>query len=165
MSIWGSLTTWLGGRARPELARQMADLERRVFALSIDEARARVEPLLTDSTRYHSSSSPPTAVERARLEDLAPALREFMERFQLVEEVYGDGRFGRALLQPAEYHLGFTRVGTDAMHTEVVARPGEAAVYSVDGSEERFEQFEAYPSIYHYLLMSANIIYPPESPG
>lgn len=86
----------------------------------------------------------------------------------VVEERYGDGRFGRSLIAPSQLLPGALRVGTDAEFAEVVAHPGADEVLYVPGDNPDGDPPKSWPSIYRYLLMNATIreeYEPPTQPG
>ncbi len=146
---------WVKERAK--LERELEELERRVFALPIDVARAEAQRLLADALEYCCVEVPLDDVIRRIVQSFGPSLREFFTRYESVEEVHGDTRLSRQLIGPATNDPSFTRVGEDMEFSEITAAPGTDEVLLHWGEAPGDEPPARYPSIYHFLLAHAAI--------
>ncbi len=140
--------------------REMEALNDRVFGMSIDDAREELQPLLDDEGKYQCAESGPGRAEKKRLAPLAPAVRAFLERYSLIEEIRGDIQLGRAHLGESDHDSTYTRIGLGVDASEVVVVPGDETVFEIDGSDTEDEPPIGYPSVYHWMLIMARIAHP-----
>jgi hypothetical protein len=132
---------------RRQFIQQVATWRSSIVALSADTARDEAGRLLTNVARFRIGTAPVNAAPLPVA--FGPGLCEFLDRYALVEERYGDGRFGRSFIA--------WRVGVDAEFAELVAHPDADAVLYVPGENPDGDSPTRWPSIYHYVLMNATI--------
>jgi hypothetical protein len=140
---------------RRQFIQQVATWRSSIVALSADTARDEAGRLLTNVARFRIGTAPVNAAPLPVA--FGPGLCEFLDRYALVEERYGDGRFGRSFIAPSELLPGAWRVGVDAEFAELVAHPDADAVLYVPGENPDGDPPTWWPSIYHYVLMNATI--------
>jgi hypothetical protein len=135
------------------------EAERRdeINPLSFEEARQRAAGLLADSTEFECTLA--SRPDDPRLEALAPALRAFFERFEVVSQLPHGLWVARALIRPSEVGLGLIRIGaTGDEHVPLTVRANEEIVYELDLEAQAYEEeadlLEAdnFPSIYHCVI-------------
>jgi hypothetical protein len=140
--------------------RDMEALNDRVFGMSIDDARAELQPLLDDPGKYRCTESKPNRAEKRQLSSFAPAVRGLLERYSLIEETRGDIQLGRVHLGESDHDSTYTRIGLGVDASEVVVVPGDETVFEIDGSDPADELPIGYPSVYHWMLIMARIAHP-----
>lgn len=151
MGLLDTLLDWLGGnKSRSEFDA----IEAEVVALSVEEARARMEPLLSDPTKYEVAREPLTSGS------LPAGAAALLGEYAYVATKYGDTVLDRDEVRPSEYYPEYIRIGESTDGSEVIVAPTGDTVYRVDGTEEEPAEMESYPSVYHFLLSNARIIYP-----
>lgn len=159
--LWLVFTRWLFGSSARSRAGAIDDMKRRdaqIFALPLEEARARAEALLADEKKFDRGASP--VGNAAAMATLSPTLRDFFARHEKVRTRHGDTVLDRALVGPSELNPRYTRIGRDADLTELVTLPGGDAVFEIDGSEVSEAQMRRYPSVYHLIVSVCDTIYP-----
>jgi hypothetical protein len=156
MGLFDSMKRFLQGR---ELRREVADFEREVNQLSVDEAKAQFEALVSDPGKYKVVESPPSPAQQAMLATLPPSARDLFARYEALKERFGDTRLSRSEIGPSQYSPELVRVGRGVASTELAIRPGAETLYRFDGSESSVDQMEQFSSIYHYLLLMARLVY------
>lgn len=118
-----------------------------VGALPISEAKERAFLVLADSKKFRVTENPTNTNAPA---ELGKTLQEFFGRFETIAAVRGETSLNRASISPSALRSDFIRLATDSEFAEIVARPGEDAVFLIDGSEPTAPQAqEAFP---HRLL-------------
>ncbi len=131
------------------------DLEeqKRILALSFEEARQQAELLLADPLKFTCVASPPS---NDALTILAPGLLSLFSRLESVHAVDSEAFLSRQDMAPLIWE------GNDLLRGHIVSMIGQAhrhAVALVKPHEERVYDLsegdlELYPSVYHWLLMT-----------
>ena len=133
-----------------KLQREVRERLAVVCALSISQAKERAFLVLADSKKFRVTENP---IYTTAPTELGKTLQEFFGRFETVTAFAVKHPLIGPSISPAGLRSGFIRLGTDSEFAEIVARPGEDAVFLIDGSEPTDPQAqEAYPSIYHFLI-------------
>ena len=141
---------------------ELAELERLIEGLSADEAVNRVESLLADPEKYSVTRAVRTSAQVAgEIGALGALTRRFFGTYQTVVGRYSDVSIVRDEVARSPLGGDLTTLGHTTADSEIVARPDDDRVFVVDGteSEEQFFQ-DSYPSIYHYILWNAYLVYP-----
>jgi hypothetical protein len=159
------LIMWAAARhARAETQQQMEferQLDQEIRDLSVAGARARAEALLADPSRF--ACTPAARPDDARLEPLAPLVREFFEKYESVEDpdgregpVWGLFSLSREEIQLCEGDPRLIEIGrySDAEdnYDALAVQPGEEPIYFLNWPDPSEELESRFPSIYHYLL-------------
>lgn len=132
--------------------RDIAAHREEVSSLSFDAAREKAYSLIQDSERYRTVCSAPTDEEREAISQLPPGACMLFERYSRIECSRSDTKYIREEVGPADYRLGFLRIGRALDATERVVRPGQEFVFEIDGSEESDDVLEGLPSVYHWIV-------------
>jgi hypothetical protein len=160
MGLLDRLLGRVDGKSRRDFHRDAEARERAIRGLSLIDARSRMERLLADPAKYTLRLRPIPPDLLPQTTRLGPALLELFERFELISEVQGDASLDRNQLGPSRFDQALLRIGSDVGYVEIVTRPGTDEVFSIDDSSQGPEAAEPFPSIYHYLLANAAVIYP-----
>lgn len=150
---------WLARRT-PRGAPAVTPQETALRRLDLPEARRRALELLANPAKFRVVAGPgvvPGGIS------LPPAVGDLFSRFAKVQMEYGDLVLDASTLAPSKVHRGFTAIGSDVAHSEVLVRPDGETVYVADPDERNVKTFEHYPSVYHLLVCNAAVVYPETS--
>jgi hypothetical protein len=124
--------------------------EGELAALTPAEARAAAErvlaaPRFIRTTPWHDAPPPNT--------ELAPVLREFLQRIRLVEVPDAERCANAADLSPLEWAPGYLCLGTAGEHSHVAIRPGDESIYILADDVPHNERVESvFATVYHWIL-------------
>jgi hypothetical protein len=88
-------------------------------------------------------------------------VRDLFARFRTIG--IGESCLDRSVVGPSTEHPGFVRIGSDIEFAEVLIRPGEEPVFTLDPTPSPDVSKESVPSAYHWLLMVAQACAGPTS--
>ncbi len=161
-----SLASWLvvrllpKGKRRPnKMEREFEQLETRVRQLSLPEAKRQFEQMLTRPECYRCESAAPSDREAKVMESLPESAASLFSEYSLIEQIHGDLRLERSRIGPSSFGREFVVCGRTP-DTEIVVKSGEESCYELDGIEPREDLQDSYPSLFHFLLLNAWIVYP-----
>ena len=168
--LWPEIRHWTSQQQRTVPERRPEpiknDYAEIVFAMLVNDARVRVQPILDKLYRIE----PPVADDSSRIVNLGPSLKEFFKEHGAIISRYSDAKIDRAEFKNYEPPIGqlisfgviknkpetrLIQLGRDADGNPVVARQGEDTVYVVRRSRASSDNYwlADYPTIYHWLLM------------
>jgi len=155
--LWFGVTAFLSRVRRNSMKTEdsIAESEKRIFSLSIDEAQQRSAELLNDPTRINFILA--TEGEVPILEKLTPLQRQFFQKYEEVRFVHGDARLNRSEITKSVYDGRYLKIGSDVEHAELVVLPGSEEILELEGLKN--EERVSYPSLHHWLLRVADDIY------
>ncbi len=151
----------LSGRrpARKEWEQELEAIESQVSQLNLPEVKRRFERLLVNRELYRCQEQKPGSEDRERLALLPPSARDLFSRFSRIEQAYGDLVLDRSLIGASQFGDEFVVCG-NTEETEIAVKRGEETCYELDGLEPREDLEHSYPSLYHFLLCNAHVVYP-----
>ena len=159
MSFWGAVSRWVKGAEAAESEREVKRVNERVSAIPLDAARARVELLLQDPEKYHVTIAAAAAARPALIDELPPAAHQLFERYEFIQEKYGDTQLGREILARSDNDPRLLRIGYDLGYSELAVAPDAETVYWLTDGEGREMAAATHPSVYHFILSSAAGLY------
>jgi len=115
--------------------------------------RQEVIGILSEKAHFNSRVSVPAPEERRILDKLHPSIRQIFEKYQYLYPVNAHTVYSREKIGPSVNAAGYMRIAWSMDYTEIVARPGKEPVYQIDGTEKSSEEYDSYPSIYHWILL------------
>jgi hypothetical protein len=153
-----ALVLWKWSSRRKQHFAGMHKTVSHIRNLSLPEAKSRALAALEDPTRFECRREP---LARALPANLPSAVRDLLSIYASVKTVAGEAIVARERLGPARFRSGFMRIGTDQGDVELVVRPGEEPIYEIDGSEADAREIEQreVPSIYHWVLITEEVLY------
>jgi len=125
------------------------DWDNELASLPVEEARRRAAALLANPDRFRCEEAPLTDEDRRKLAPLPPLLREFLERYSMVEAVEDTQYLSRELKGT---NSPFLVLGSDPGFTQLLIKPGDEAIYEWGEATEGPEPDRLCDSIYHCLL-------------
>jgi hypothetical protein len=143
------LGDWLSSRTTgsPTYKKTVAEIER-IRALPTEQVKQHALEMILDPRRFRTATEPLSP--NPLIEKLGPLLRDFFERFESVEEIYGDFKVSRRAVSPSTIRPGFIKIGTDFEHSELITQVGDDRVYIVTDAEH---VISPSPTIYHDICL------------
>jgi hypothetical protein len=135
-------------RRSPAYKKTVAEM-RRIEALPLEVVKQRALEMISDPLRFRSTTRPLSP--NPLIDTLGPVLRDFFERFESVEEIYGDFKASRRTVSASAIRPGFITIGTDFEHSELVAHAGDDRVYIV--TDPKHALGDGMPTIYHDICL------------
>jgi hypothetical protein len=133
-----------------------AERQNEINPLPFEEARQRAEALLADATEFECDLASQAA--EPRLEPLAPALRDFFERYDGVSGPFGPW-MARFLIKPSLTTLELIEIGsTGDADVPLAVRPNEETGYELVLEAQDYEDetdllgVTSFTTIYHCLI-------------
>ena len=138
-------------RASERYVQTLEAYERELASLPQAEARAAAERVLASSRFVRAAprhDAPPGHTE------LAPALREFFDRFHRLEVPEGELCADIAELPPLDWAPGYLCLGaTGVEHTHLAIRPRDESIYILADDVPIPERVEStFATVYHWIL-------------
>jgi hypothetical protein len=155
MNVFKSIRDWwnkdkeLYEQVEREVIQAYDDWEDNLMLLPVGEARRRAAALLANPDRFRCEEALLTHEDRRKLAPLAPLLREFLERYSMVEAVE-DSQYVSRELKGTDGP--FIELGYDQGFTRFLVKPGDEAIYTAGEATEGPEPDRLCDSIYHCLL-------------
>lgn len=151
MTWWVDLLfPWIA-RGRKEAAEWSAMLRR----ITLEDAREQALRHLADPRRFtvrKEAYVPPAS--------LHPTARDLFATATLIQCVRGELVFDKDLVEPSADLPGWTRVGTDIEHAELLVSDATGEVLEYDGYNglKGLEYTGLYPSVFHVIVSNEQIL-------
>lgn len=148
------LRSWIRSYVFPSHAAteaRLAEIERRLSALSVEEARRLAEATLAQRDVFLVERSAPSIQEIDGLQRLPPVAREFFETYARIESA--GMQLDRRCIAPFDRGRDYLRIGADIDHADVILNiaTDHVSVVEDDGRDSPNLE-ETHTSIWHYLL-------------
>ncbi|MEN6625345.1 MAG: hypothetical protein ABFD69_03845 [Candidatus Sumerlaeia bacterium] len=157
------LVGWLVGRSKPQAwETRLCENSKRIADLPIGVAREYAEKLLKDSGKYQCIIDP---VDKfAHDEEMPPHVRDFFKSYRSIMIPNGDENVDRTKIVRSRHLAEGWVIGRGFDLVELTVTRSSNVIYELDGLEQPGEELAGYPSLYHWLLTTANVLYDLEFP-
>jgi len=162
MEFFRDLARWVSSGEDRESIEATKELERKVFAVPLEEAKREVAGYLADPEKFIVEPAQTDLVLPSSVDALPALITEFFGTYDSVEETEGFVRLSRGEIERSQLDGQLIKIGIAAAHAEVVVKAGAEDVYVTDGLESKTGDgsIETYPTIYHLLLFQVRSFYP-----